>query len=115
MTLYPTTLPFDDITLIINDIRGNSVGTDEAAFAKSIWELTGYALKSTLGEPAGAPLSVTATTPVSTLTVEEVVVFLEKLVSDAKSGTSLGGLVSEIPWSSIAQWGLTALLTKLQS
>lgn len=105
MTPYPIALPTADIMLVITDIRSGAITSDKANFSKALWELTGFALKSTIGEPAGAPLSlsVAPTTPV--ITSGQVLTFLE---------TSLKDAAANIPWSQIAQWGLTMLLTTLK-
>lgn len=114
MTLYPASLPIDDISLIISDIRGGTLGTDQPKFAKAVWELTGYALKSTIGEPNGAPLALTLI-PGANLTSHDVAGHLDRLVATSPLAVNFESILAQIPWASIAQWGLTILLSKMKA
>jgi hypothetical protein len=68
--LYPTDFPYESVKIVIEDIRNKTAVTDRQKFAKALWELSGYALKSVVGEPlagdvpfifaSDAPLTMTS-------------------------------------------------------
>lgn len=109
MISYPVSFPINDAQLIINDIRNRKIVSDDVNFAKAVWELTGFALKSTLGEPAGAPLSLT----MSPTTSSTIATILETIINQIAQGINFGQIASTIPWQSIAVWGLQMLLTAI--
>jgi len=117
MTPYPTELPTDAINLIVADIRNGTVGSDRAAFAKAVWELQGFGLKSTFGDPS--PVHAMAAGPVEDLTNEQVADHLERLLTPAFAFTGSGTLstiaavVAALPWRAILKWALTTAAATL--
>lgn len=55
--LYPASVPFDKISLMVSALRGGEVPT--AVAVKAAWELSGYGFGVTLGDPDG-PQAMTA-------------------------------------------------------
>lgn len=92
--LYPVDLPLDSIKIIVDDIRGSKIGTDSQKFAKAVWELSGYALKSSIGEP-NVSFIFTQLPPVETLSDEQVAGYLVNT-----------DLIAMLPWRAILKWSL---------
>lgn len=114
MTPYPASLPLDDVQLIIDDIRGGTskIVGDKAKFAKAIWDVLGYALKSVLGDPS----------PVTGLQSMPPVLASAPDLSDAEVAEHLERLLPHmagvcdgipIPWTSILKWAIKALAAAL--
>lgn len=117
MTLYPVSLPIDDVTLLISSFRGGSLLNNAPRISKSVWELAGYALLMTLGEPKAvvggdetesvSPAIHLALQSAPVLTTEQVVEYLELLQNHTMQGVE--GAVN-VPWLAVLKWALTFLL-----
>jgi hypothetical protein len=59
-TLYPTEVPIPQARTIIDAVRSRSVAPMKAEVAKCVWEIQGYALLNTLGEPDAPNLATSA-------------------------------------------------------
>lgn len=81
MVPYPASLPLEHVPLVLSALRGQTVSTPQVA--KALWEITGYGLNCTIGEP-GAPLAMQAAEmePV-TLSKEDAIERLERLSATA--------------------------------
>jgi hypothetical protein len=136
VTPYPASLPLDAVQTIIDAIRDRTVVSDRANFAKAVWVLEGYALRSALGEPSSTPAPAPAPAPAppkpiaptppviqatSPLSDAEVLAHLETLVDPAFSfaegpegaAQALPAALALVPWRSILRWALEALAASL--
>lgn len=104
MVRYPAELPTDAVIAVIAAIKSGSITTNVAPVAEDLWNLVGYALKSTFGEtlPANAVSAVYEATPLAS--TNQILTHLESL---------LGQAASAIPWTAVVKWGLTLLLQSL--
>lgn len=111
MVRYPAELPTDAILSVIAAIKSGSITTNIAPVAEDLWNLVGYALKSTFGEtlPPGAVSSVFGAPMPSN---EQILHDLELLVNQART-TGHAFMALPIPWITILKWGLTLLLQSL--
>lgn len=81
VTTYPNELPLGCIQQLISIVRGGAIVTRDKEFAAAAWSVTGYCLKTFVGEPSPvingpppAPLGAAA---------REQIVELEQLLSAA--------------------------------
>jgi hypothetical protein len=65
MLPYPTSLPLDEITLLVASIRKGDILADKPRLAKAVWELAGYASLMALGEPSAVLTPSPAAEPIS--------------------------------------------------
>ena len=97
---YPTSVPTDELLVVIASLRGGRPPTPE--IAKAIWETVGFGLFSTIGD--WTPPPPPAPTPVPG---EVIVKHLETVVENQVDGKVMGAI--PIPWGLIIQWGLGLL------
>ena len=126
MTPYPDSLPLDAINVIVTDIRNNAVLTDRENFAKAVWELEGYGLKVSLGDPSPVgptPVVPKQSLPEADLTDADVLAHLDPIVNPnfdfgdapegAKQGIDLAVAIAALPWRAILKWALSAVAAAL--
>jgi hypothetical protein len=107
LTPYPSVLPIDDLKIIIDAIRTQKLQGETPLLAKSLWELVGFGLGQSLGEP-GAPNGIQSCGPdCPCLTHDQVADYLADLASHHEKGV-VGAL--PIPWAAIIKWALPLLL-----
>lgn len=102
---YPTSVPTDELLVVIASLRGSQPPTPE--IAKAVWETAGFALFKTIGD--WTPPPPPAPTPVPG---EVIVKHLETVLQNQEDGKVMG--VLPIPWGLIIQWGLTLLADLIQ-
>jgi hypothetical protein len=116
MQLDPTTLPIEDVQLIIDDVRGGKLATDRTKFGKAVWELAGYALKVTLGEVGPVPVPAAPKSEFNffgssaPLSDREAADLLEQVIAAQTPGVATA---MPIPWMAILKWALSALAAAL--
>lgn len=109
MTPYPATLPTDAVNLIVTDIRTGAVVTDRENFAKAVWELQGFALKTAFGDPQPTGRIMQSEPPLSH---EDVASHLERLLTGGPLA-EVEALLLALPWRQILKWSLTVLAEAL--
>jgi hypothetical protein len=116
MLPYPTSLPLDEITLLVASIRKGDILADKPRLAKAVWELAGYASLMALGEPSAVLTPSPAAEPISPIHMaqsgpplndEQVLEYLELFLGHQAKGAAAA---VALPWRDILKWALTLLL-----
>lgn len=119
MVSYPKDFPLAETLELVALVRKGEVGAKKAEFGHKLWLVQGYAMKATLGDPVGDPVTgetgivdggvvlTPSAAPADFCAVEA----LEKLCADLQSGavTAQGA----IPWKEILRWALQELVVIL--
>lgn len=104
--LYPTDVPVNEVTSLINTIRSGRISEDRKAFAKDIWIVEGYLLGKAIGDDVAVLGSFA---PIAPLTDDEAVAILSDLVAEP---SAVKGAIP-IPWVSLLKWATQLVLTLL--
>lgn len=113
-TPYPTSLPYDEVMVIVNGVRKGTLLADPPSATKALWELSGYAALMSVGEPSStlnpipAPAIHTSMAPVSD---QEILEHLETYASAQREQNPDVVQALNIPWAAVLKWAIKILLT----
>ena len=126
MILYPTVFPVSEIQDVIHTITTGAFTSNQEAFAKDLWVISGYGLGQTIGEvppvpapvptptPTPAPKSFIAAAgapnPVAEISDEEACDYLQQALDEHGK---VGAAAAAIPWAQIIAWALPLILKLL--
>jgi hypothetical protein len=107
---YPSDFPLTDVKNIVTTAKAGTFKEDLQQFAKSIWNVQGYAQLHLIGEPgsdpAPAPQTALAKTP------EDAIAALEQLVESHENGEVSAQDLSE--WAWMITWAMEQLITLIK-
>lgn len=107
---YPSDFPLMDVKNIITTVKGGTFKEDIQEFAKSVWNVQGYAQLHLIGEPGSNPVPVPQTALAGT--PEDAIAALEQLVESHENSEVSAQDLSE--WAWMITWAMEQLITLIK-